>query len=227
VTGAGSPSLYWSAVAVCAVALCVLCLFARRYPIAGRRWPLWIMTGLLIGEQVSWQLGFVVHHNWTVRQSLPFDVCDITAWIAAAACLTAAPFLIELTYFWALAGTLQAIATPDVGATFPHLEFENYLVEHVVIVMTAVYFVVGLRCRPRPGAVPRIFGITVAYTAFVGVIDYVTNGNYMFLRRPPPYVSLLSELGPWPWYILAATGIGLALFVVLDIPFMTGRADRD
>jgi hypothetical integral membrane protein (TIGR02206 family) len=174
---------------------------------------------LLVSEQISWQIGFLIHHDWRVQQSLPFDLCDATAWVAVAACWLGTPWCIELTYFWGLAGTLQAVITPDVGAVFPHLEFINYVVEHLVIVTTALYLVLGLGHRPRPGAVRRIFTITLGYTTMVAVIDYVVDANYMFLRKPPPSASLLNVLGPWPWYIPASAALAVALFVALNLPF--------
>lgn len=223
-SGAGSSVPYWVSVSTAGVGLVALCVMARRHRGPWTVIPAWVFGGLLLAEQISWQIGFLVHHDWTARQSLPFDLCDITAWIAVAACWFLIPLCIELTYFWGLAGTLQAIVTPDVGAAFPHLEFIDYVVEHLVIVMAGLYLVVGLGHRPRPGSVRRIFTITVGFAAMVAVVDYVTGANYMFLRGRPPYVSLLNVLGPWPWYIPACAALAVVLFVALDLPFRQDRA---
>jgi uncharacterized membrane protein YwaF len=59
----------------------------------------------------------------------------------------------------------------------------------------------------------------VLYTAIVGGIDFITGGNYMFLRRPPHSWSLLSLFGAWPWYILVAAVVALLMFIVLNLPF--------
>ena len=65
--------------------------------------------------------------------------------------------------------------------------------------------------------------MTVAYTAFVGWVDWLTGSNYMFLASVPATGSLLSVLGPWPWYIASAAGVALVLFWALDAPFRHGR----
>jgi uncharacterized membrane protein YwaF len=97
----------------------------------------------------------------------------------------------------------------------------------VGLVGAAIYLVVGLRCRPRRRAVPRIFVITLAYAAGVGVFDAATGANYLFLRAKPATGSLLSVLGPWPWYIGGAAALALVVLVVLDAPFWPGRRGPD
>jgi hypothetical integral membrane protein (TIGR02206 family) len=167
----------------------------------------------------------IAHHTWSARVSLPLALCDVALVIAALACWwPRQPLLVELTWFWGLAGTLQAVATPDLTVSFPHLEFWEYVVAHVGIVAAALYLVVGLGYRPRAGSVARVFTITVVYTGFVGLIDALTGADYMFLASRPVTWSLLSVLGPWPWYIVSAAGVALVLLVALDAPFRVARS---
>jgi len=162
--------------------------------------------------------------RWSVQASLPLALCDVALIVAAIACWSPRWYLpVELTYFWGLAGTLQAVVTPDLSSGFPQLEFFEFVVGHLGIVIAALFLVVGLRLRPRRGSVRRVFTITAAYTAFVGWFDWLTGSNYMFLASVPRHGSLLSVLGPWPWYILSATGVALVLLLVLDLPFHRRR----
>ena len=177
----------------------------------------------LAATAIAYTVGLVVQGTWSASSSLPLALCDVGVIVAAAACWWQVPLLVELTYFWGLAGTLQAVITPDLAVGFPHLMFFEFVVGHLGIVLAAVFLVVGLRIVPRPGAVPRVFVITAAYTAFVGFVDAVTGANYMYLRDPPGEWTLLRVLGPWPWYVVSAAGVGLALFVLLDLPFWPGR----
>jgi hypothetical integral membrane protein (TIGR02206 family) len=226
VTGAGSVGPYWTATVLVAGLGAGVCAAARRRPGHWTAVPAWFLGAVLVAEQISWQVGFLIHHNWSLDFSLPLDLCDATAWVAAVACWTQAPLCVELTYFWGLAGTLQAIITPDVGATFPHLEFFNYLAEHLAIVVAALYLVIGLRLRPRRGSVPRIFALTLGYAGAVALVDVATGADYLYLRSPPPTVSLLNVLGPWPWYVVSCVGLALALFLLLDLPFRTRGLTR-
>ena len=216
----GAPDGYWLAVGVGAGVTLALIVAARRRPgrwttRAGRVIAL-VLTAVAIGSVLPTFAG----GSWTVQNSLPLDLCNVTLVIAAVACWRAGPPLaVELTYFWGLAGSLQAIITPDLSVGFPHLEFFEFVVGHIVIVTAALFLVAGQGLHPRPGSVPRVFAITVAYTAVVGAVDWLTGANYMYLAAVPAHASLLSVLGPWPWYILSAAGVALVSLFILDAPF--------
>lgn len=217
---------YWWSVAAGAVLAVGLCWAARRWP---GRWA--VVPAVLIGlvllvDAVAVGAELVGSGAWSASTSLPLALCDVAALVAVAACWSRAPLLVELTWFWGMAGTLQAVVTPDLDTGFPHREFFEYVAGHLGIVLAALYLVVGLRIAPRAGAALRVIAITLAYTAFVGVVDALTGANYMFLREPPPGWTLLSVLGPWPWYIPSAAAVGVALVLLLDLPFRAERRPR-
>ncbi|HEY4947662.1 MAG TPA: TIGR02206 family membrane protein [Acidimicrobiales bacterium] len=218
-----SPVSYWSSVVAAAMGCIVLCAAARRHP---GRWTVLVARGiglLLAADAVSYTVALVVQGTWSPKTSLPLALCNVGVVVAAVACWWRVALLVELTYFWGLAGTLQGIITPDLNVGFPHLVFFQYVAGHIGIVLAALFLVVGMRIEPRPGAVPRVFGITVGYTAVVGLVDALTGANYMFLREPPGEWTVLRLLGPWPWYLLSGTGVALVLFTLLDAPFWPGR----
>jgi hypothetical integral membrane protein (TIGR02206 family) len=215
---------YWIAVAIGAALCVVLCVAARRRP---GRWLGWAgrsISIVLVADAVAFVSVPLAHGRWSTRTSLPLALCDVALVVAAVACWQPRwQLAIELTYFWGLAGTLQAVVTPDLTVGFPHLEFFEFVIGHLAIVIAALFLVVGLRLHPRPGSVPRVFAITLAYTAFVGGFDWITGSNYMYLAAVPDHTSLLSVLGPWPWYICSAAGIALVLLLGLDAPFRPAR----
>lgn len=223
-TAMSTPLAYWIAVALAAAICAALCVGVRRRPGPWTRWAGRILALVLVADAVTFVTNPLVNGTWTARSSIPLDLCDVALGIAAVACWRPGWSLgVELTYFWGLAGTLQAVVTPDLSAGFPHLAFLEFVVGHVGIVIAALFLVVGLRRHPRPGAVWRVLAITVIYTAAVGVVDAATGADYMFLAHRPAHASLLSVLGPWPWYVLSAAGVGVVLLVALDLPFRRGR----
>ena len=214
---------YLVAVLLAIVVGAALCLGARRRPgqwsiVAAR-----VLSLVLLADGVSFVVAKVLAGTFSAKTDLPLALCDAALVVAAAACWWRTPLLVELTYFWGLAGTLQAVITPDLNAGFPHLVFFQYLAGHLGIVFAALYLVVGLHVVPRPGSVVWTFAITLAYTAVVGLVDALSGANYMFLRRPPGNWTLLRVLGPWPWYIASAAGVALVLLMILDVPFFLAR----
>jgi hypothetical integral membrane protein (TIGR02206 family) len=207
-----------AAVAVIVLVTAALIVAARRT--GPSRW-LKVFALVLVVDEVSW-LVFVLAGGVpgsTFANSLPLQLCDIAILIAAAALWTRRPLLVEVNYFWGLAGTIQALFTPDLPQHFPHYPYWQYYIAHGGVVAAALVLVVGLRIYPRPWAVVQVAAISVAYAAFVGAVDAVTGANYMYLRAKPSTATLLDVLGPWPWYIGAATLVAFAAFAVLDAPF--------
>lgn len=217
-----SPA-YVATLLVTAGAAAALCINGRRRP---GRWVIpanAMLAGALLVTSGLWLATTIGESRFSAATSLPFALCDLAALVAAAALLTRSPMLVELTYFWGLAGTLQALLTPDLNVGFPRLEFFEYVIAHSAIVCAALFLVVGQDVLPRRWAILRVLAITIAYTAVVGVIDAATGGNYMYLRRPPGNWTLLRALGPWPWYIASAAGVAVVLFSLLDMPFWGSR----
>ncbi len=221
--GVVTPGAYVVTVALAAGLGVVLCLEARRRPGPWRRWAAAGLGLVLFATALSYVLALVVAGTFSAKTDLPLPLCDVAVLVAAAACWWQVPVLVELTYFWGLAGTLQAVVTPDLSAGFPHLVFFQYTIGHLGIVLAALFLVVGMGVRPRRGAAPRVLLITAAYTAAVGLVDGLTGADYMFLRAPPGNWTLLRVLGPWPFYVLSAAGVAVVLVTVLDIPFWRAR----
>lgn len=185
-----------------------------------------VVGWVLVADAGAYTVNLIVAGKWSASTSLPIALCNAAVLVAATACWWRIPILVELTYFWGLAGTLQGVVTPDLDTPFPHLVFFEYVTGHLGILVAALYLVVGLGIMPRRGSVVRVLAVTAFYTAFVGVVDWVTGANYMFLRSPPRDWTVLRLLGPWPWYILSATGVGVVLLIFLDMPFWAVRRRR-
>lgn len=214
---------YWTAVALGALFATALCVAARTRPGPWAARAARAIGGVLAADAVSYVLDEVARGAWSARTSLPLALCNAAVVVAAVACWWRRPLLVELTYFWGVAGTLQGLATPDLSARFPHLVFFEYVVGHLGVVTAALFLVLGMRITPRAGAVSRVTAVTAGYTALVGLVDGLTGANYMFLSKPPGEWTLLRLLGPWPWYAPAAAVVACALFVLLDLPFRAGR----
>jgi hypothetical integral membrane protein (TIGR02206 family) len=219
-----SPFAYGVTVAVAALLCAAACVAARIWPTGWRKWVARAVGTVLFVDLVSYIAVQTADGTWSAKTSLPLPLCDVGVLVAAVACWWSVPLMVELTYFWGIAGTLQAVAFPDLSSSFPHLVWFQYTGGHLGIVFAALFLVIGMQLKPRKYAVVRVFAITAAYTAFVGVVDWLSGANYMFLRQPPSEWTLLKVLGPWPWYVVSAAGVAIVLITLLDMPFWPARA---
>lgn len=214
---------YLLSLAAVAVAIAGVTAAARVWP---GRWTTVFARALavfLVANQLSW---YVVERNsLSLQWSLPLGLCEIGTFVAGAALWWRTPLLVEITYFWGLGGTVQALLTPELDrfSLFPTYFYFQYYINHGGLVLAAVFLVVGLNLVPRPGAVLRVAMITAAYLVVVAGVDRVTGGDYLYLRQPPPTASLLNLLGPWPWYVGGMIALGIVVLLVLNSPFWVMR----
>ncbi|HEV2029536.1 MAG TPA: TIGR02206 family membrane protein [Candidatus Dormibacteraeota bacterium] len=210
-----------AAVAAIVVAATALVVAARQWPGSWTTTAARILAAVLVSAEVGWWIYLATSglSRSELATAFPLQLCDAAIFIAALALLLRHQLLVEVTYFWGLAGTLQALITPDLPQHFPSFPFFQYYVAHGAIVTAALFLVVGLRQWPRRNAVLRVIAITIAYVLLVGAVDAVTGANYMYLRSKPPTASLFDLMGPWPWYVAGAAVLGIALLFILEAPF--------
>lgn len=190
---------------------------ARRHP---GRWTTVFSRLLALVILAGWVGEYIadgVQGTWSVQYGLPLQLTDAVSATAILALFTRRALLVELTYFWALTASLQAILTPDLGQSFPSFFYFTYFAYHIGAVVAACLLVFGCRLYPRRLAAWRAFAATLCFAAIAGIGDVITGGNYMYLRSKPVHNSLLSVLGPWPWYIVSAAAVGLAMLLVLAL----------
>jgi hypothetical integral membrane protein (TIGR02206 family) len=207
--------------------LCVLLpVAARTRPGAWIRFVSRALALVLVGWFMAYHVVVALRSSYDLDFDLPLHLTDAATMVAALALWTFWPLLFELTYFWGLTASLQATLTPGLGADdrFPSFFYLQYFVTHAGVVLGAVLLAFGLELTARPGAVPRVFLATAAWAAVAAAGNALTGGNYMFLAERPDTASILDYMGPWPWYILGAGLLALAMFVALDLPFRRRRA---
>jgi uncharacterized membrane protein YwaF len=62
--------------------------------------------------------------------------------------------------------------------------------------------------------------------AVVGLANWLTGGNYMFIARKPNFPTLIDALGPWPWYLISLELVALAAFALVYLPYAAADLAR-
>jgi hypothetical integral membrane protein (TIGR02206 family) len=169
---------------------------------------------------VAFELATAAREGWLGWKTvLPLELCDAAMVVCVATLLVPRAWAAELVYYWAGAGSLLAMLTPDLQWNFPRWEFVVFFGLHGLVLAAALVLVFGLGLRPRPGAPLRVLGVTVAWAGVVGVVNLALGTNFMYLRARPAVATPLDWMGPWPLYLFTAALVALALFELLSLPF--------
>lgn len=189
----------------------VLLDFAYRYSLT------LILIATYIGYIVyRWRHG---HMDW--REMLPMQLCDWTMIAVIVALLKEkrARWL-EVTYFWGIGGSLQAIFTPNLQFGFPDFRFFSFFLDHGAIVAGIIYLMLSRRFRPTLTSVWRTLVWSEIYLVVTLAVDQLTGVNYGFLLHKREAASLLSLLSDWrPLYILQMNLVAIFFFALLYAPF--------
>ena len=180
----------------------------------------WIIAILLLTQELSlniWQLSI---GTWDAGSTLPLHLCGVGIVLAAFLMINRNYLLYELVYFWGLGGAIQALITPDIGAYgYPHYRFFQFFFSHGILIFASLYMTWIGGMRPTHRSIWKVMGITNIYLVFIAGVNYVTDGNYLFICHKPVNGSIIDFLGPWPWYILSLEVVALISFYIYYSPF--------
>lgn len=180
---------------------------------AGYALGAFILAGKL-GE-LAWYLSQDVPWRWI----LPLHLCDLAAFAAAAALLLGGPRIYEAAYYWGMAGTTQALLTPELDFGFPSIDYWLFFAPHGMVIAAVFYATGSLGFRPGAGSVSRAFVYTALACLPAGLANWLLGTNFMFLRAKPEAATLLDFLGPWPWYILVLVPVVWIILTIWYLPF--------
>jgi hypothetical integral membrane protein (TIGR02206 family) len=191
-------------------------MLCRRKLVSHRAVCLAIGWGLTINELIwlSFRYSREGIHLW----NLPLQLCDVTLWMSAFACLTRARRVVEFAYFGGIAGAGMALITPDLMAPWPAYPAIYFFIAHGGIVLAVSVLVFGGIAPLTGGAVWRAYGMLLGFAAAIGIVNAIAGTNFMYLCRKPNGASVLDSLGAWPVYLIGGAAVALVLFWLLWLP---------
>lgn len=182
-----------------------------------------VAAASIILSEFAGQYWRIANGIWDIKTDLPLHLCDIAGvaviWFALARAWQPVHKLNHLTvrvgelaYFWTLAGSTQALLTPDLALEFPHVAFWDFFVSHGTAWAAIVGLAAGGGLHIRPGAYLPSWLITLTVGAIVGAMNVPLGSNYMYTCGPPGQASVYDYFGPWPFSLLSLAIAGLLLF---------------
>ena len=183
-------------------------------------------------EQVFKALGFFVSYtvlvfhlhlifkgNYNIARDLPLFLCSFMALFIFIFTNSRKYWLFEILLFWIIAGTSQAVVTPDIPFGFPSFDYFRYWIAHLGLLVIIFYAIFVLKMRPTWKSMFKSFLALQLYAIIIFGINYILNGNYFYLNKKPNSASALDYLGEWPIYLLTIEAILIPYFFIIYLPF--------
>ena len=171
-----------------------------------------------------WRLIAMPSLGPNVADNLPISVCGWVAIFCSYMVIGKSQTLFDISYFWALSGSIFAVATPTVltytGPT--RFRYYQFWTEHLIIYIAIFYMIFVHQMRPNKKSFLKAYiGLIV-----LAVIAYVTNNmigpgaNYLYMARPENAPSILDILPPkCVLRLLVMASAITALFVLVYLPW--------
>jgi len=208
-----------SVVMLIAVALIALIFVANK--------KLNYQQNLLIGRSLSLFLALmvvvytifeIVFGRFTIAEDLPLSTCNLFCILAPWLFWRPNFKFFVVVYFLVMAGTLQAVITPDLYRGFPSYGFFKYWITHVGLVLLVIHYLVCFELYPTAKSMLSAFAWLNIYVLALLPINFLLGANYFYLMAKPINPSVLDYFGPWPIYILVAELLVMGFFAIAMLP---------
>jgi hypothetical integral membrane protein (TIGR02206 family) len=198
----------------------VLIVKGRRAKYFNQRKMAILLATLIFLSEITEAIVMLINGQYDYRMHLPLFLCDISALMLPFVIFYHNRKWIGILYFWAMAGTLQALITPDLDQGFPSFEYFRYFFMHGGIVITILFTVIVFKIRIRWQDLINAVLYAQVYLVLIHLVNLAFHFNYSYTIAKPPGPTVLDLFGPWPWYILWGEVLMIVLFLVLITPFL-------
>lgn len=182
-----------------------------------------VMALFLCLSLLTWTFVRIYVEGFDAKEHLPLHLCNLVSLVLPIFAIKRKRWMYEVLLFWILAGTSQAIITPDLAHGFPHYDYLKYFIVHCGLVIFILYATVIYKMRPTVKSIFKSFFALQVYFVAMLLVNKIVGSNYFFISEKPPHGSLLDYFGDWPYYILVAELILFPYFFLIYLPFHLTR----
>jgi len=167
--------------------------------------------------------------NFRADTSLPIEVCDVLAVIAALALIKPNRKTRAVLYFCALALAGQAIITPNGNQDPMIFRFWLFWFLHAGILSASIYDIIVRKYRPVFKDYLFVILCDLIYVVVILPLDIVFGWNYGFIgNQTPDSPTLIDALGPWPQRLIWLFAIVFVVQFIMYLPWkLIRRKNKD
>ena len=168
-----------------------------------------------VGQEIVDYLGRIQFNGLSLEKDLPLHLCHYGLFMGLFSLYRKNQFCFEFTLLIGIPSAILAIVTPDMNDYNNWTNYITFFIHHSLIIVFPLWniFVDKLSLRKFSVFYSSFFCIVMIIP--VGLVCWVTGGNYMYLRKAPAVNNPLL-FGNWPFYILNCIIIG---FILMSLSF--------
>jgi len=178
-----------------------------------------VLIMLTIGQEFINDSSLMVKGLWQLSADMPLHMCGFSLFLTSWALYNKKQIAFELAYFWGIAGSTQAIFTPDLSGIWNPFGIFIYFFSHSIIVLNVVWLMSVEGMRLRKSALINTIILTNGFSFLISIINYAINGNYWYLCAKPQSNSPFL-IGDWPFYLFGIQIIGIVMMGLIYLPWL-------
>ena len=159
-------------------------------------------------------------NSFNPAQDISLHMCGFSLFISCYALYTRNQTAFELSFFWGLAGALQAIVTPDpTRFYFGYISTLWSFLSHGLIILNVFWMIFVFEMRCRKYSLVNTVLVTNGAIFVVGIINkLIGNGaNYWFICEKPSGENP-ALIGEWPYYLITFQLAGILFMMLIYLP---------
>ena len=201
-------------------------------PLIGRKLPknkkyigVWVLASFTIIQEIFDYYNRTSFRELNLARDLPLNICSYSLIIALASLITRNKFCFEFSYFIGVTAGLQSLLTPGISYIYNQTEYILFFMHHSLMVILPLWNVFVDAMTTSKYAIFRTMLFLNIMVIPVGVINWLTQSNYMYVCEKPvndsPFI-----VGDWPWYMLGLQMAGIIMMLIAAIPMIIANKAR-
>ena len=201
-------------------------------PLIGRKLPknkkyigVWVLASFTIIQEIFDYYNRTSFRELNLARDLPLNICSYSLIIALASLITRNKFCFEFSYFIGVTAGLQSLLTPGISYIYNQTEYILFFMHHSLMVILPLWNVFVDAMTTSKYAIFRTMLFLNIMVIPVGVINWLTQSNYMYVCEKPvndsPFI-----VGDWPWYMLGLQVAGIIMMLIAAIPMIIANKAR-
>ena len=215
---------------LCALLISVCCIvfipwIGRMLPKSKNHFGVWILVSFTIIQEIFDYCNRASFRELSLARDLPLNICNFSLIIAVVSLITRNKYCFEFSYFLGATAALQSLLTPGFTYIYNLSDYIMFFFQHALIIILALWnvFVDGMITSKYAILRTMVFLNLMIFP--VGIINWLTDSNYMYISQKP-HVDSPFIIGEWPWYILSLEVVAILMMLIAAIPMAMANKAR-